>query len=76
MRYVAISVAGIFIISLLKFHLYLKQTKVVIMTNIWSSTRGFVWVSDEQVFYAGASGSGPTSSVDKANCVTVVNLED
>lgn len=46
------------------------------MTNIWSSTRGFVWVSDEQVFYSGASGSGPTSSVDKADCVTVVNLED
>lgn len=46
------------------------------MTNIWSSTRGFVWVSDEQVFYARASGSGPTSSVDKADCVTVVNLED
>lgn len=46
------------------------------MTNIWSSTLGFVWVSDEQVFYAGASGSGPMSSVDKADCVTVVNLKD
>lgn len=69
------SVACIFIISPLKFHLYLNRQRQWLW-QIFGLLLGLCVGLLLQSFNATASGSGPTSAVDKAESVTIVNLKD